>query len=333
MSHFYQLHGLWIESDEPLRNLNASNGERRGAADIQVVLHPQTPRPALFSELIWAAYPRGATNEAWYQISTAASALGSFYRVCYDDGKSSANYILHPSGDAVWVESDARQRDASVVGELVQVALHARVWGILLRLRGLLCLHGSVVVVDGKAIALLGASGAGKSTLAAGFVTRGCALVADDKVVIKVGANDFWAQPGVPQLRLFPDSLAAFELDAHARARVTPFEEKRFVPLNGARAEHRYQATPLPLRAMYILSPRDAALRELSLELLNPVAALKELLLQRFSSFDLPPAQAAIEYQHLAQLARQIPVRRAHRPDALADVPALVNMILDEARA
>ncbi len=59
------------------------------------------------------------------------------------------------------------------------------VLGYAMCLRGLPTLHGSVVEIDGRAVALLGASGAGKSTLAGALVAAGHAMLADDHLVVR----------------------------------------------------------------------------------------------------------------------------------------------------
>ena len=56
------------------------------------------------------------------------------------------------------------------------------VLGLLLRFRGITCLHASAVAIDGSVIAFVGAEGAGKSTTAAAFARAGFAAVSDDVV-------------------------------------------------------------------------------------------------------------------------------------------------------
>ena len=50
--------------------------------------------------------------------------------------------------------------------------------------------HGSCVALGGKGVLIVGASGSGKSTLALQLMTFGCALVADDRVILTNEASN-----------------------------------------------------------------------------------------------------------------------------------------------
>lgn len=50
---------------------------------------------------------------------------------------------------------------------------------------GEVCLHGTSVAIDGKAVLLLGPSGAGKSGVCAQMIAMGAALVCDDLAVVR----------------------------------------------------------------------------------------------------------------------------------------------------
>ena len=57
--------------------------------------------------------------------------------------------------------------------ERVTAVVVGSVMGCALRLQGIPCLHSSVIAVDNRAIAIIGAKGAGKSTTAAALAQRG----------------------------------------------------------------------------------------------------------------------------------------------------------------
>lgn len=88
--------------------------------------------------------------------------------------------------------------------------------GTILIQRGILPLHGSAVVIDGKAYAIVGESGAGKSTLAAVFVQREFPLVTDDVIPVTLpsGSNVPMVTPSYPQQKLWGQSLSYMEMDA-----------------------------------------------------------------------------------------------------------------------
>jgi hypothetical protein len=325
MSRFYELHGLRLASDCPLANLRESeDGEQR--ADIQLIFQPQTPRPDQQYPLEWQPYLRGQTNEPGYRIAVARGHGGAFYRMSFYSDAGEATFIVNAAGDAVWIDWRTRTTDDAIPPG-IRMLLSSRVWGVVLRLRGLVCLHGNLVGLESGDIALLGESGVGKSTLAAAFLKHNYPILSDDRVVLQYDGGIFWAQPGAPHLSLWRDTLAAFELDPDAYGRIINWADKRLLRLSAPR---HFRATAAPLRAIYVLEPRQRDLQHLRLERLKPTRALRELMLQRFGVFELPRAQAASEYRMLLRLADAVPLYRLHRPDSFAAIPELVQLLQAE---
>ncbi len=331
MSYFYKLYGLCIESDVPLHALDAhaalNNFE---TPDVRIELDSGEPLPHYLTDLNWSRYLRGQTSETGYQAFSAATRDTCYFRLHYSYAERYETYILDEYGSRIWVKSNPRWSDEVVTQEVIQNLLLGRMLGILMRLRGLVCLHGNILVAGDNAFAILGASGAGKSTLTANLLARGGALLAEDRVVLKVEGDGFWAQPGVTQLRLLPDTLAAFQLDAAALEKVSSFEDKRYVPLAQAIPNARIETAAMPLRAVYVLAPRENDLDQPYLQALSTAHALFHLMRQRFAAFELPPARAAAEYSKLAALAQSIPLRVIHQPDDLGALPETANLILND---
>ena len=126
--------------------------------------------------------------------------------------------------------------------------------GILCHQRGIFPLHASCVAIGGAAAAFTGRSGAGKSTLAACLVRRGHGLVADDVCAISGAASDApIVLPSFPRLKLWEDSLDALQ---------QPTDEMTRAPVGKNKFEfhqpHRFHASPIGLRAIYLLSPAGA---------------------------------------------------------------------------
>ena len=79
--------------------------------------------------------------------------------------------------------------------------------GILLHVREMLCLHGSVVTRNGRTIAVLGRSGSGKSTLAGAMIAEGANLHSEEPAVLQWnGGNRVTVAAGSRALRLNDDS-------------------------------------------------------------------------------------------------------------------------------
>ena len=104
------------------------------------------------------------------------------------------------------------------------------VQAVLWHQRGLLPLRASVVVVDGRAVALAGPSGMGKSTLAAVLAAMGHNVIADDICVIGAGKiAEASVQPGLPRLLLWRDALDRLGIPPEGLRRALSSREKYFV--------------------------------------------------------------------------------------------------------
>lgn len=99
---------------------------------------------------------------------------GAFLRLVYRDG---TQFWIDRAGTniwTVWPEKSSLEDTATY--------LLGPVLGILLRLKGEICLHASAVALGDRVAVFAGNAGAGKSTTAAAFVRQGYPIVSDDVV-------------------------------------------------------------------------------------------------------------------------------------------------------
>jgi hypothetical protein len=80
------------------------------------------------------------------------------------------------------------QRNPHAEDSVLASAFSHQVLAAVLRHRGLLVLHAAAVMTPGGGVVIAGPSGAGKSTTLAALLARGCAMIADEVVVM--GLND-----------------------------------------------------------------------------------------------------------------------------------------------
>ena len=139
--------------------------------------------------------------------------------------------------------------------ELVRAIVLGPVMALALERSGLLCLHGSCVVMGGQAIAFLGGKHYGKSTLALALVRAGARWVSDDLIAIAPGTHGKPARvrPGIASARLWNDAaveLRIWGMGVHVKpgikATVTDFAPKTL------------WAGQAPLGAIYLLDPTPA---------------------------------------------------------------------------
>src|SRR5215469_16971576 len=174
------------------------------------------------------------------------------------------------------------------------------VFGFVLRLRGLTCLHASAVAVNEQAIALVGSPGAGKSTIAAAFAKCGFSVISDDVVALAEDGRNFLVQPGYPRVNLWSDSVGALFGSDEALPRITPTWDKRYMPLgdNG----FGFASKPLPLGAIYILGTREAALAAPVIGDLTGSNALRELITNTYVNYLLDRNMRSREFDVLTRL-------------------------------
>lgn len=212
--------------------------------------------------------------------------------------------------------------------EDLEVYLAGPILGFVLRLRGVVSLHASAVLLGGGVVAFAGGGGAGKSTLAARLALDGAAVVADDILALEETAAGFLAGPIASPLKLWPDSVARLLGRPDALPRLVPaspdWDKRRLdreVPgVTFATAAHS-------IRAVYLLDPRAPEASSPRAEPVPPPAALLELTAQSYVNYALTPEMRAREFAVLGRFVRAVPVRRLVLPEAGGDTTALRDFL------
>jgi hypothetical protein len=165
------------------------------------------------------------------------------YRITYWGG---VQFVLFDAGAQIRLSYPA-----TCSFEDVAAILAGPVLGFAMRLRGILCIHASVVAIDNHALALVAPSGGGKSTTAAALAQRGHSLVSDDVLALRIEHDTVLVQPGLPWLRLCNDSLEAIQLEG-SRLVTTQRGDKLSARL--PQPGYRCAPDPLPLLAIYTMN-------------------------------------------------------------------------------
>ncbi len=154
--------------------------------------------------------------------------------------------------------------------------------GVLLMQRGILPLHGSAVVIDGKAYAFCGQSGAGKSTLASAFGELGRPLVTDDVIAVSFdGQGRPYVTPSYPQQKLWQASLEQLGMDARRYKPLFQEVNKYAVPV-----VQQFAGEPVQLAGLFELRLGDKA--EHRLERLSPLESLPVLFAHTYRNYLIP---------------------------------------------
>lgn len=322
MRYSYTAFGLAVDANERLPGLTTGPAH----ADPDVTIHVGA---------LPAKAPDRAATSLYYtskeqENGTAALHVwraddGARFRFAYADG---TEFVVDRLGIEVWT----RWAPESTLDDTATYLL-GPVLGFLLRLRGVICLHASAVVIGGRAIALLGPPGAGKSTTAAALGRLGFSVMTDDIVALTNVVSPY-VQPGYPQLRLWPESVEFLFGDADALPKLTPTWEKRALDLS--RGPQRFESSARPLAAVYLLSEPDDARaggplqREMPVEPLGGTRGLVALLANSYAGYLLDGDMRRQELEALVQLQSRVPVRRVVAPVDRMRVPQLCNRIIGD---
>jgi hypothetical protein len=245
------------------------------------------------------------------------------YQLAYSDG---TRFVVDGPASRIW----GTFQSPLTVEDLVTYFL-GPVMGFLLRLRHTTSLHASCVEISGQGIALCGDAGFGKSTTAAALALRGFPVLSEDIVPLKPARQGFLVVPGYPRICLWPDSVANLLGSAQALPLLTPVWEKRFLALDGARAQ--FSAEALPLGVIYMFAHRSFQESAPLVQAMSAREALLELVQNTYMNWLLDRERRAVEFEFLAQLVQRVPVRRIvphSDPKKIAD---LCHLIVNDARA
>lgn len=221
-------------------------------------------------------------------------------------------------------------RDASPENlSLVELRLLGPVLSYWLELRGLLVLHGSAVSLGGRGVAFLSAQGGGKSGLAAAMMRfAGGALLTDDVLAVAERDGGFVAQPGYPQMRMWPDEAEHFLGRFENLPLVHPELSKRRISV-GPSGLGRFQGSPVPLAAVFLPQRRGEEGGGTDLRRVAPAEAVIELVRHSFAPHMVEAAGLQPgRFDALARLAQRIPVYRLSCPCGFAELPRVVEAVL-----
>ncbi len=111
---------------------------------------------------------------------------------------------------------------------------------------------------------------------------------------------------------------------------ITPTWGKRYLPLD--RKEHKFQATPLPLSAIYILGEHEPGLTSPIVEELAASDAFMTLVTNTYVNYLLDGEMRTREFEVLGRVVAGVPVRRVRSAADSFKIFALCEAISADAR-
>jgi hypothetical protein len=178
------LYGFEVESELPLRRLNAATGTR-GVLKIEAATGPLGAPPGqLVSRL---DDEEGRRRYASYELDDDR---------CLLELPPTAGFVLEPGRRRIVV--DSRDSDA----ELLEHRIASSAVCTLLSMGGDLVLHASAAEVEGRAVIFCGPTQRGKSTLARVLGEAGHSVIGEDGIAISIDEESPTAWPGARGVRV-----------------------------------------------------------------------------------------------------------------------------------
>lgn len=140
----------------------------------------------------------------------------------------------------------------NVSHEVSRIPLFSVVLAAILQQNDIFVLHGSAVEINGKATIFLGGKGFGKSSLTAALINRGHNLISDDVTAISFCCGSLKVLPGIPIIKLWPDTIRAIGFDVHHNRALYPGITKRLCTIR-----EKFYKQSLPLGSIFILGYGD----------------------------------------------------------------------------
>jgi hypothetical protein len=296
---FYSAFGLSFGSNVAIPGLVASE-MRDAAPDVEILLGTRPLEVEVHAgapeELYYVSVDTDEQGEPGFRIWRTAA--GQSLRMDYADG---VRFWFDRRGARVWCTWPANLTIADAA-----VYLLGPVLGLLLRLRGVTCVHASAAAFGDYAVAFAGPPGAGKSTTVAALGRRGHPIISDDIVAVEKRDGRFFVFPAHPYLGLWPESV---EMLYGGKKKIPGFAsiwDKGRLSLSDHNL--KFQERALPLGAVFLLEERTSDPAAPSVENLPGPDGLMKLLANSYGTHLLEKDMRAREFELLGELVARVPV-------------------------
>jgi hypothetical protein len=321
----YALFGLVVASNIPIPELTPVTASTDADLVPDVQVHWQAAPDFIASgstlDLAYISAYTDRSGEPALKIWLIPSA--DMLRLDYSDG---ARFWVSRDGKSVWA---AWPEPLSI--DDTATYLLGPVLGLVLRLRGVTCLHASAIAFgiprNLVAAAFIGAEGAGKSTTAAALARQGLTVLSDDIVALEEREDCFLVKPAYPYLCLWPESVASLYGSADALPAFAAGYDKRCLSLD--RESLAFARAPIRLGCIYILGERTGQLAPV-IEPVPAQQAFVTLVANTYATNMLDSEMRKREFETLGRLMQSVPVRLIHPHPDPSRIPALCAAIRED---
>jgi hypothetical protein len=315
---FYYAFGLSLRTNRPVPGLVASDKHTVAPnVEIHLAMRPPGRHENLtgVEELYYVSSETDEHGEPAFRIWRTADR--KFLRMDYGDG---IRFWFDRGGTSVWCTwpENLTEGDAAVY-------LLGPILGLLLRLRGVTCLHASAAAFGRHAVAFAGPEGAGKSTTATALGRRGHAIISDDIVAIEERDGGFFVLPAHPYVCLWPESVEML----YGGQKTIPVFATTWDKGRLSLSEHNleFQGHALPLAAIYLLGERTPAAQAPHMEVAPSRDSLMALIANSYGANLLEKEMRAREFELLGRLVARVPIWRLRASQDWSKIDDLCALI------
>ena len=199
----YRLYGLNISSSRKIKLLTEHTFSQTDLVVEWVLSNGETPN----NTFEWKPIDTEFLDKIDYiSLWEAETQEGKFTKVCFEkEERQHLNFVLDSNKEKLWVYHREDEPEGDLDSYFVGPVL-----GFTMRMRETICLHSSVVGIEGKAVLFLGHSTAGKSTIAAGMADAEAEILADDVAVLSPENDGFQSTIGIFKSQTPPKSRRIF---------------------------------------------------------------------------------------------------------------------------
>jgi hypothetical protein len=306
----YSLYGLSLRSEIPL-----AFPETRSSAAPDITFSLKSPR--FFSEA--RSLISSSLDEEWWYHHAALADGSVFVRV-----PGYCEFVVSSDGGSIACgeleESTAEWFQTYLLGVVLSFALLKQ---------GHEPLHSTVVVVDGKGVALCGNSGWGKSTLAAAFLHAGHTILTDDLLIIRDVDGVLCGCPGPSRIKLFPHIARRFQPDKITHEPIDPGSEKLILPL----APHEVHDRPVPLHGFFVLDEPVDPTASVSIQTLPARLSFMAIVGAAFNVRERSPERLRRQFLAAKEWTARLPVRRLCYPRSLPMLDRVIEAVIADVRS
>jgi len=307
-SHYYHLYGVTLQSEIVFPEFAALE-TKRPTQRPEILFRQTAPRP-LSKNGIHRPPPRSTIWSKQGRAVTIEAALSGQFRVRI------------PQREIVWQPSSPTASTGLARAILKGDALATLLTG----LPSYLVLHGNVVHIDGKTVALCAPSRTGKSTLTSCLLAIGARLHSDDLVVLRYEKGLFWAEPGPPELRLWPRSALFADRLRLKKERVYPETRKNRFRL-GLQHSTSLLGKAIPLHAVYFMWRKSGGVTQILS--LAPRERLECVFRSLYPLAYQNTGILAKQFALAAKLTESVPLKSLSFPSGYAKLPAIRSVLME----